>query len=326
VKGKGQDSIILTIKEVTEDVQLKIFARNLNKDETTLLDIELSLGVRANAALAVSLESSVLDYDTNAIIKIANSQASVQYCAFVRAIADNVFIRGDRTAVQQLSVKVSETSTVLIKAPVWSLNWNPSGFSALGEAIQGNGAEIKLTLDKLEADQLIIIQASKNHEIKNPAGDKVKSDIQLEQSVAVLIKPNPNPALRLQATIENAVLKSPVQVLGGQPGVFYYFNALPDGKALGQPVYFHKQDAVDPRSNKGIQDIGKKNIALEIGVDFVIAASLPIAKKSSEFPPQPPELDLDTLAVDGTTLSIRAVKAQTGLEVLFERKIDDLLK
>ena len=326
------ETITLSTKKVTEDIHIKIFAIKRfdpsldRKDETAWLDTVLSLKVRANPKLAVSLESSILDYNANAIIKIADSQASVYYRAFVRAIADNEFIRrGDTT--NALKVPIPDKPIVYITPP----EWKPSDFKALGDAMQGNGGELKLDIGSLMDDQFIIIQARKDHEINNPTDSKtIPSEIQLEQPVAVLVKPNSNPPLSLQASIENGELKSPIQVLGGQRGVFYYFSKLPDGSELGKPVYFHQLDLFDSskNKNKGIQgDKGKQNIGLEIEVDFVIAAPLPPTKTdSSIFPPEPPELNVSSLAVDATALSIRAVKAQTGLEATFERTVDELLK
>jgi len=333
-------TITLSIVKVTEDIHIKIFAikifdESLRRDkETAWLDTVLSLKVRANPALEVSLESAILDYDTNAIIKIKNSQTSVFYRVFVRAIADNEFIRLIRRKLipiplKPLIVEVPDKPNVQIIPPSWQIIWNPpAGFNALGEAIQGNGAELTLNLNNLKTDQLVIIQARKNHDIKNPTdGTTVPSEIQLKQAAAVLVKPNPNPLLQLRASIENDELKSPIQVLGGQRGVFYYFSKLADGGELGQAVYFHQQDSTDASKNKGIQDDDKNNIALEIGVDFAIAAPLPPTKTDSAiFPPEPPELDVSSLAVDTSTLSIRAVKAQTGLEVTFQRTVDKLLK
>jgi hypothetical protein len=330
-------TITLSIENVTEDIHIKIhaikiFDASLHRNkETAWLDTVLSLKVRANPVLAVSLASAILDYDTNAIIKITDSQTSVFYRVFVRAIADNEFIRRKLIPIplMPLIVQVPNKPNVQIIPPSWQMNWNPpSGFKALGEAIQGNGAELTLNLNNLEADQLVIIQARKNHDIKNPTdGTTIPSEIQLKQAAAVLVKPNPNPPLQLQASIENDEMKSPIQVLGGQRGVFYYFSKLPDGNELGQAVYFHQQDSIDTSKNKGIQDDNKNNIALEIGVDFVITAPLPQTKiASSIFPPEPPELDVSSLAVDNSTLSIRAVKAQTNLEVIFQRTVDKLLK
>ncbi len=331
VKGDLK-TVTLSIEKVTEDIHIKIhaikrFDPSLNRaDEIAWLDTVLSLKVRANPKLAVSLESPILDYNAKAIIKIANSQASVYYHAFVRTIADNEFIRrGDTT--NALRVPIQDKPNIYIIPP----EWNSSDFKALGDAMQGNEGELKLNIGSLMDDHLIIIQARKDHEIKNPTdGTTIPSEIQLEQSVAVLVKPNLNPPLRLQASIENGDLTSPIQVLGGQRGVFYYFSKLADGSALGKPVYFHQLDLFDSskNKNKGIQgDEGKQNIGLEIEVDFVIAASLPSTKTdSSIFPPEPPELNVDSLAVDATTLSIRAVKAQTGLEVTFQRKVNDLLE
>ena len=109
--------------------------------------------------------------------------------------------------------------------------------------------------------------------------------------------------------------------------MFYHFTKLPSGD-LGQKVYFHQQDSGDLSKNKGIRGdrAGDTDIALEIGVDFVVTPSLPpIKPTSSEYPPVLPELDAGGLETTAE-LSILAVKAQTGVETSFQRNVSDLLE
>jgi hypothetical protein len=78
------------------------------------------------------------------------------------------------------------------------------------------------------------------------------------------------------------------------------------------PVYFHKKNETNPTVNKGLDQ-------LRIGVDFVVASTLPAdqvpaAASLAEVPPAAPILETGALPV-GTVCSVRAVKAHTGVEV-----------
>ncbi|CAK0757094.1 hypothetical protein CCP3SC15_2220006 [Gammaproteobacteria bacterium] len=90
-------------------------------------------------------------------------------------------------------------------------------------------------------------------------------------------------------------------VLNGQPGVFYHFRRAGSTDDLGLPVYFHK-------TGKGIGQ-------LQIQIDFAITGSLPTP---------PPEWDCPIDLGANEKLSIWAVKAQTGLEIVFERTVGAL--
>jgi hypothetical protein len=343
VRGK-LDSIILSIGQAKEDMDvyvlaIKIFDSSENRpNQAALLDTILSLKVRANPALGAAAVSAIVDYQGSAGIIIQTPQASARYQAFVRPIADDEFIRVGAIG-NALQVDVPGKDAVRIRNPGGSLRWNPpSRFLALGTPLQGQPGQTSLTLDlgHLAGDSLLIIQAHKDHPATTDGttivGHTVTpaySEIQLVQAVAVLVRPNPAPALRLRAAVANGLLQSPIQVLGGEPGVFYHFTRLAGGD-LGQPVYFHQQDSRDLSKNKGIRGdkAGDADIALEIGVDFVVTASLPPAKPaSSDYPPVLPELDAGGLETNAE-LSIVAVKAQTGVETetSFQRKAGDLLE
>jgi hypothetical protein len=103
-----------------------------------------------------------------------------------------------------------------------------------------------------------------------------------------------------------------MQVFDGQPGVFYYFRQSPTGMEFKRPAYFHKRDDRDKSLNKGLDQ-------LKLQIDFVIAADPPPSEVSestnlAEIHPEPPLLQTDHLST-GTTLYIRAVKAQTRVAV-----------
>jgi hypothetical protein len=336
VKGK-LDSIILTIGQAKEDIDvyvlaIKIFDSSENRpNQATRLNTILSLKVRANPALGAAAVSAIVDYQGNAGIIIQNPQTSARYQAFARPIADDEFIRvGD--IGNALQVDVPGKDAVRIRNPGGSLLWNPpSRFLALGAPLQGQPGQTSLTLDlgHLVEDSLVIIQAHKDHPATTDGTTVMPaySEIQLAQGVAVLVRPDSAPRLQLRAAVANGLLQSPIQWLGGEPGVFYHFTKLASGD-LGQPVYFHQQDSGDLSKNKGIRGdrAGDTDIALEIGVDFVVTPSLPPTKPdSSSYPPVLPELDVGGLETTAE-LSILAVKAQTEVETSFQRKVGDLLE
>ena len=139
----------------------------------------------------------------------------------------------------------------------------------------------------------------------------------------VLLRPDANPALLLKASVAESLLQAPIQVSGGQAGVFYEFTTLGDGKVQGLPVYFHQLDRADNTQNKGLGQ-------LQIGVDMVISpALLPERVKANPnlagLPPEQPELSADAGIKSDAELSIRAIKAQTRVEVIFKRTVSKLL-
>ncbi|MFO1430279.1 MAG: hypothetical protein U1F76_09085 [Candidatus Competibacteraceae bacterium] len=308
-------TIVLKTQAVVEDIDIRIRATKTFENlptQTALLDAVLPLKVRANQNLAVSVVEPAIDFKGTATLNIAASQASTQYRLYVRRIPDSEFIHGIPNTVV-LTVPVEGKPDVQVKKPepppaLWE---TPPGYEPAGECKPGNGGELALTIAGLSTDSLIIVQAQKAHQYSKT----ITSAVQLQPAVVVLVRPDPARQLRLRAQQENDVIQGPIQVLGGQPGVFYHFRTAPDGNALGLPVYFHQTDDADPAQNKGV---GR----LTLEVDLVVTPPLPPAKVQAYpglafVPPEPPTLDIDTLPTD-TQLFIQAVKAQTGLEAAFE--------
>lgn len=312
VRGDFHD-ITLNTQSIQEDTDICVRATKkfeISDERSDRLNVVLPLKVRANPALAVSVTQPVLDYRGETPVVIKGSQVSASYQILARPIRDSEFVRTD-----------GESSTLHIDGMVALQVINPPNptpdAKALGEAKAGNGADLVLPIDGLTEDTLIVVQAVKRHKTWDGKPD-IPSRLQLNQAATILVRPgsDPNFPLRLRAKEGGAPAGSGLQkgavytVLGGQPGVFYHFRLVGNGDDLGLPVYFHK-------AGKGVRGSNIEDIeGLQIEVDFTTAGSLPTP---------PPEWDCPVDVDAAAKLSIRAVKAQTGLETVFERTVGALL-
>ncbi|MCB0207858.1 MAG: hypothetical protein KDJ52_00930 [Anaerolineae bacterium] len=309
-------NIILTTEPVYEDADVRIRATKTfdpaeHRDtQTALLDVVLPLKVRANPALAVAVDPvPIIDFNQVPIIKIANTQPSVTYRLYKRPIPDRDFVHKPDTDKDVIKISVAGAPDAQVIKPPRQELWDlPEGYTAWGEAQRGSGGELQFTTEPLTDDSLIIVQAAKTHQISQDpqANQTLPSAIQLEQAAVVLVRPDPAPPLRLKVLVVGAETGGDLEVFDGQPGVFYYFRADPDGHALGLPAYFHKNDDQDKTMNKGLDQ-------LKIEVDFVLARALPGETAGIDLartPPQPPLLETGPLPT-GSNLHILAVKAQT---------------
>lgn len=320
VRGNGGTIVLETTAIVTEDMDIRIRAtKTFEKSEkkatqTDFLTTILPLKVRANPAVGVFVAKPIIDYSGTASIKIQGSQASTRYQVLTRSIADHEFIRG-AVAGPVLSIAVPKQPTVVLPIP------SMTGFAVATDAVQGKGGDLVLTCPNLTVDNFIALQAAKTHLDNN--GAQVTSTVNVSQMAAVLVRPDANPALQFKASVADSLLQAPIQVSGGQAGVFYEFTTLGDGKVQGLPVYFHQLERADNTQNKGLGQ-------LQIGVDMVISpALLPERVKANPnlagLPPEQPELSADAGIKSDAELSIRAIKAQTRVEVIFKRTVSKLL-
>jgi hypothetical protein len=255
-------NIVLRSKAMVEDTDIRIRATKVfdpsenRASQTALLDIVLPLKVRANPALPVAVEPSIVNFNQQATITIANTQRSARYQLYIRKIPDRDFVHTTIPATEVVKVSVAGKPEVQVRKPPRSETWNtPGGYRALGELQPGSGGDLRFTVSNLTDDSLVIVQARKEHQ----ATAVVSSTMQLEQTTVALVRPNPAPGLKLQALAAAGTL----QASGGQPGVFYYFRIDPNGQDLAAPVYFHKRDDDDQSLNKGIDQ-------LAIEIDFVM--------------------------------------------------------
>jgi hypothetical protein len=308
-------NIVLHTQPLYEDVDIRIratktFDPSENRPlQTSLLDAVLPVKVRANAMLPVSVDVPIADIQQPVIITVSDTQPSAQYRLHMRAIQDRDFVRQTAEDAEVVKVSVEGKADVQVRKPEHGDVWvTPEGYRAISEWQAGSGGDLQFQIDGVVDDSLVIVQAQKVHQ----AAQEVRSAVQLDRAAVILVRPELAPPLRLRVPIEGAVTRGTVQIFDGQPGVFYYLRLEPDGPNLGLPAYFHQRDASDPQVNKGLGQ-------LHVEVDFVMVSALsPAALEGpgglAEARPDPPLLEIGAWPT-GSTLSIRAVKAQTGIEV-----------
>ncbi len=135
---------------------------------------------------------------------------------------------------------------VRIVAPAPTLVWEPPpGFAPVGAAAAGTGAALELPLPARTADTMVLVQARKTHAA---GAESFQSSERLEQPAVVLVRPDPRPALRLEAMVADGKLVR-LAALEGQRGVFY---ALTAGNALAGRLYLHQTDEAERRAQQGI--------------------------------------------------------------------------
>ncbi|HEY4899326.1 MAG TPA: hypothetical protein VIH91_00775 [Terriglobales bacterium] len=301
-------TVVVTSTPVQEDTQFKVRATKRfdpsegRPTQTALLDVSLPLMVHANTGLAVSVQPSPTPYQKDATIVIAASQKTVSYRPYVHTLGDTEFVYGAPSAANLLPVG----DDVQLPAPPWTISALnvPAGFALQGDYQPGTGAALNFTIPAVTEDCLVILEARKLHGSTN-----TPSSVQMQQAALVLVQPNPNPALALDAQVKGNALPGPLLVSGGQPGIFYYFRVGNAGTEITPPAYFHKVDANDPTTNKGLNQ-------LRINLDFVLERDRSGATTGapSATPPPPPLLDIGSQAF-GISLFVRAMKARTRVSV-----------
>ena len=308
-------NILLTTEPVLEDLDIRIRATKIfdasekRESQTDLLKVTLPLKIQANPAVAVTpAPTPIVDYEQSAGIKIANTQSSAVYQLYIRSVPDSDFIHThkDNIDIDTVEVTVSNEHIARIRKPAQNDDWKPlNGFKTYGDPLPGNGGELQFSIKKLSSDSIVVVQGLKEHQ-NTPM---ISSAVQIQQAAVILVRPNPAPSLRIRAILEGSKTNGELTCFDGQAGVFYNFHLTPTGKDLGKlPAYFHKRDDQDPNSNKGLEE-------LTIGVDYVIARSLPSTNRDTssnlaEIPPLPPLLETEPILAD-SLLHIHALKAQS---------------
>ncbi len=321
LRGNLHD-IVLSTQPIFEDEDIDIRIRvtktfdpsERRKPLADLLDVVLPLKIRAKRSLQVSVEPrAIVDYQEDGSVKIAGTQKSVKYRLYFCAIADRDFVHSNDAGFEVLKVNQPGEPEVRIRKPVKTDLWlEPRGYKPLGDPQSGNGGELKFTLKALTDETLIIIQALKEHQTgKADPGPKVAlSALQLDQVVAVLVRPNPAPELILRVPVNGGKTDGTIQVLKGQPGVFYFFRQTPKGQEFPRPAYIHQRDDRDGSLNKGLGQ-------LAVEIDLVVARDPAVngeggSAHPANLAPEPPLLETGPLDTN-STLYIRALKAQTQI-------------
>ncbi len=306
------DDIRLSAKALYEDTDIRIRATKTfdisegRETQTALLDIVLPLKIRANTALQVTIDPEpIIDFKANTRVKIKASQKSARYRLFRRKISDADFVFGESSALTRVSVLRSDGGKVQVSVPAKQSIWQvPEGFIALGTQKVGTGGALSFSVASLSEDTMIIVQAEKLHQAQAARSSAMK----LSQAAVVLLRPDGNPTLHLRVKLKASNAVSAVEVLGGEPGVFYHLRKDLTGPDLSLPAYFYKKDENNPEQNKGLNQ-------LRIGIDFVVPRRAPQKidePDRSRIKPESAVLELNNITLP-SVLNVLAVKAQTQI-------------
>lgn len=335
VIGDLADVDLLT-PPLTEDSALAVqatkrFSAGVGGDaEQQLLDARLRVAVQADPSPGLQpLPAAVLWFrQADAVLRLSTSQASVAYQLWRRRVRDTEWRREPADLADAALLHATPDSPAVPPAATAVDRLLADGFEPVGTAaVAGQGAALDLSLGAPADDTVVLVLATKQHE----AGDTtVTTELLLAAQALVLVRPDPAPLLQLALVQASADAPPLLRVGGGQPGVYYHFEAPGDGPPFAWPAYVHQRDEQDPVVNKGLGQ-------LAMGIDFVVAtnpAADPTADAATDAavdpsatdplaldrrPPVAPLLDLPPLPAD-TLLKLRAVKAQTGVEQALPRQ------
>lgn len=264
--------------------------------QIALLKATLQILVRPNSELAVAAKPLIVDHGGKSTIKVAESAPGVVYALHGKPIADSEFIRLDRPGPPPLPVPTPD-GEVKVLTPPPTAAWDVlPGYEQVGDPVLGTGAAVSLPVPDLRADTIFVVEARKDH---GPGAGGLTSAERLSQPAVVLVRPDPEPRLRLAARIVGGKLTE-LSALSGQAGVFYLLVA---AEPIGE-LYLHQHNPGDAAINKGIGE-------LALTVDLVVAAGTPV-KPTSQAPPPVPRIDVDELALP-VEIAVKARRAMTGL-------------
>ncbi len=317
-------TITLRTPALFEDAVIQVratkrFAAEDQRDpESSLLDARLFVSVRANPGVGVTMVgSSLVDHGAAAVLRIAGTQPTAQYRAFVRPIRDREFVHGAPGNRRVAVVPVPGEEPVQVIDPLRPGPWQiPDGFLPVSdEPAAGNGGDLDVRLPTCAEDTLVVVQASKAH-WRDRRGDVAlpMSAIRLSSAAVILVRPDPSRPLALRVPVAGAELAGSVEVTGGQPGVMYEVREKGTGTPLARPAYFHQVDDEDPTQNKGVGQLG-------IGIDLVVAADRQQtggATDPARVRPQSPQIEVGARPAD-VVWTVRAIKAQTRVSIEMPR-------
>ena len=223
VLGTGA-KILLSLKsgvKLVEDTVIKIEARRQTADQdmSVFLDARLSVKVRPDPAVNVSVDLPIFDYKGTPKFTLSQFQTSAAYELYQRAVTPSEYVGG--------VVRVQSREL--------------SGYVKVGAFTGGT-----ITSGNLTEDTIFIVTATK---IENG------ETLQLNQCVAVLVRPSPDPEVRAERSPISKGTSGMVLVNNTQKGVEYQLLN-EDNTSFGSPGYDYR--------NRGL---GTTRLGIDFGVD-----------------------------------------------------------
>lgn len=228
-RGNKGDVLLVPSSGLLEDTVINVLAYRPNPTSTqkpALLETTLSILVRPNPALTINVEKLILDYQTATTLTLVEPQTSVEYRLYKRDLTLAEYLP-DGTAAS-LGIQTDEGRNISIRIPTTVTDWvDAAGFAPLGVFKNSKGS-LTVSTGKLLEDTLFIVQATK---IDN------REQLQLTQTVAILVRPNPAPTVSVAKAAVAAGDEGMVRVSGTQKGVRYQLRLDPANTPINPPGY-----------------------------------------------------------------------------------------
>ncbi len=244
-KGNKGDIALVSIAGFMEDTPIYVLAYRTDKSDVKgPLDANLTVLVRPNPALTITVEKSIVDYKSASRLTLVAPQSSVEYRLYKRDVVPAEYL--PKATTGSLVVRTDEGRDVAVRTPDKVTDWNnPSGFTALN-LFKNSDGNLSVSTGNLLEDALFIVQAIK---IEN------REQLQLDQTLVILARPNPAPAVSVAKAEVASGATGLVRVSGTQKGVAYQLR-LDAGNTPVNPPGYHQTD-------RGIETV-------RLEVDFVV--------------------------------------------------------
>ena len=260
-----------------EDIDIKVKAyRETDPDTFVFLDARVSVAVRPNPAVALSIDDAVLDHAATATLVLADAQDSTDYHLYQRLIAPDEYSREPRQGY--LEVPLDADTSLFVEIPEPIADWdNPGAFTLVG-AFAEDGDDLSIPTGSLADDAFFVVRATKHDNGET---------LQLTGMAAALVRPDPTLVVGIVETPVAADTFGVVTVDGTQAGVTYQLRREADDTPVGEPGY-----------HVGDRGLERMRVEVDLGVET----------------PGDAQLRLPTDVLTATTeFNILATKRITGL-------------
>ena len=277
VKGNKGDIVLQTNTGFMEDAVINVLAyRTSNWRVSSQLDASLTILVRANVALGLSVAASILDYQGTTTFIVATPQASVEYRLYKRELTAADYLPDTQSG--GMLIKTTEGRIISVRIPPTVTDWNnPAGYALVG-SFKDKSGKLSISSGAMLEDALFIVQAIKTVN---------RESLQLTQTQALLVRPNAGSAVSVAQASVSAGNEGVVQVSGTQNGVVYQLRQDPGNKLINLPGYH--------LSNRALE-------SMRVAVDLVVGGQGQAM------------LLLPTGAINAaTTFNVLAIKTITGV-------------
>lgn len=227
VKGNKGDIVLQVNAGFMEDAVINVLAyRTSNWHVSSQLDTSLTILVRPNIALGLSVAASILDYQGATTFTVATPQASVEYRLYKRELKAADYLADSQSG--GMLIKTSEGRTISVKIPPAVTDWNnPAGYALVG-VFKDKSGKLSISSGATAEDALYIVQATKTVN---------REALQLTQTQLLLVRPDTAPVMSVAQASVTAGSEGTVMLTGTQNGVGYQLRLDPGNKLINPPGY-----------------------------------------------------------------------------------------